>query len=99
MFYDIYDFKWIILATIMISDDARDIVGSRMILNLNEPCKYEDTSWIKPVKYIGVWWEMIAGGKPWANMVRDALDEYNATHDDVLRHDDGDAKGQPVVIP
>jgi hypothetical protein len=35
----------------------------------------------------------------WANMVRDALDEYNATHDDVLRHDDGDAKGQPVVIP
>ena len=35
----------------------------------------------------------------WANMVRDALDKYNATHDDVLRHDDGDAKGQPVVIP
>ena len=34
--------------------------------NLNEPCKYDDTSWIKPVKYVGVWWEMIAGGKPWA---------------------------------
>ena len=37
-----------------------------MILNLNEPCKIEDTSWIKPVKYMGVWWEMIAGGKPWS---------------------------------
>lgn len=52
--------------TVMVSDDARDILASNLILNLNEPCKYEDTSWIKPVKYIGVWWEMIAGGKPWA---------------------------------
>lgn len=52
--------------TVMVSDDARKILASNLILNLNEPCKYEDTSWIKPVKYIGVWWEMIAGGKPWA---------------------------------
>ena len=52
--------------TVMVSDDARNILASKLILNLNEPCKYTDTSWIKPVKYIGVWWEMIAGGKPWA---------------------------------
>ena len=52
--------------TVMVSDDARKILASNLILNLNEPCKYEDTSWIKPVKYIGVWWEMIAVGKPWA---------------------------------
>lgn len=52
--------------TVMVSDDARDILASNLILNLNDPCKYEDTSWIKPVKYVGVWWEMIAGGKPWS---------------------------------
>ena len=52
--------------TVMVSDDARDILASKLILNLNEPCKLEDTSWIKPVKYIGVWWEMIAGNRPWA---------------------------------
>lgn len=52
--------------TVMVSDDAREILASNLILNLNEPCKYKDTSWIKPVKYIGVWWEMIAGGKPWS---------------------------------
>lgn len=52
--------------TIIVSDDARDILASRMILNLNEPCKIEDTSWIKPVKYIGVWWEMITGKSSWA---------------------------------
>lgn len=52
--------------TVMVSDDARNILASNLILNLNDPCKYEDTSWIKPVKYIGVWWEMIAGGKPWS---------------------------------
>jgi alpha-glucosidase len=52
--------------TVMVSDDAREILASNLILNLNDPCKYADTSWIKPVKYIGVWWEMIAGGKPWA---------------------------------
>jgi len=52
--------------TIIASADARDILASRMILNLNEPCKIEDTSWIKPVKYIGVWWEMITGKSSWA---------------------------------
>ncbi len=53
--------------TIVVSDDARNILASKMILNLNEPCNFEDTSWIKPVKYIGVWWEyFIGGGSTWA---------------------------------
>ncbi len=52
--------------TIIVSDDARDILASRLTLNLNEPCKYADTSWIKPVKYIGVWWDMITGRGSWA---------------------------------
>ena len=51
--------------TIMISDDARDIVGSKMILNLNEPCKIDDTSYIKPMKYVGIWWEMHVGKSTW----------------------------------
>ena len=52
--------------TVMVVDDARKVLASRLILNLNEPCKYTDTSWIKPVKYVGVWWEMIGGGKAWS---------------------------------
>ncbi len=53
--------------TIVVSDDARNILASKMILNLNEPCNFEDTSWIKPVKYIGVWWEYFTGGgSTWA---------------------------------
>ena len=52
--------------TVMVSDDCRDILSSKLILNLNDPCAYEDTSWIKPVKYVGVWWEMITGGGNWA---------------------------------
>ena len=52
--------------TVMVSDDARDILASKLILNLNEPCKLEDTSWIKPVKYVGVWWEMITGKSAWS---------------------------------
>jgi Glycoside hydrolase 97. len=51
--------------TIMVSDDARDIVSSKMILNLNEPSKIDDTSWIKPMKYVGVWWEMHVGISTW----------------------------------
>lgn len=51
--------------TIMVSDDARDIVSSKMILNLNEPSKIEDTSWIKPMKYVGIWWEMHVGKSTW----------------------------------
>ena len=52
--------------TIMVSDDARKILASRLILNLNEPCAIADTSWIKPVKYVGVWWEMITGKSSWS---------------------------------
>lgn len=52
--------------TVIVSDDARDILTSKLTLNLNEPCAYEDVSWIKPVKYVGVWWEMIAGKSTWA---------------------------------
>ena len=52
--------------TVMVSDDARNILASHLILNLNEPCKIEDTSWIKPVKYMGVWWEMITGKGSWS---------------------------------
>ena len=51
--------------TVMVTDDARKTLASRLILNLNEPCKLEDTSWIKPVKYIGVWWDMITGAGSW----------------------------------
>ncbi len=52
--------------TVMVSDDARDMLASNLILNLNEPCAYDDTSWIKPVKYVGVWWEMIGHGNEWS---------------------------------
>lgn len=52
--------------TVIVSDDAREILASRMTLNLNEPCAYDDVSWIKPVKYVGVWWEMITGKSSWA---------------------------------
>ncbi|GEM54563.1 alpha-glucosidase [Flavobacterium branchiophilum] len=52
--------------TIMVSNDARQILASKMTLNLNEPCKIEDTSWIKPIKYAGVWWEMITGKSTWS---------------------------------
>jgi hypothetical protein len=52
--------------TIIVSDDAREILSSKMTLNLNDPCKIEDTSWIKPVKYVGVWWEMITGKSSWS---------------------------------
>lgn len=52
--------------TVMVSDNACDILASNLILNLNEPCAYDDTSWIRPVKYIGVWWEMISSAKQWS---------------------------------
>ena len=51
--------------TVMVSDDARDMLSSNLILNLNEPCKLDDTSWIHPTKYCGVWWEMIVGRSSW----------------------------------
>lgn len=53
--------------TLIVSDDARDVLASQLILNLNEPCAIEDTSWIKPMKFMGVWWEMFTGNeKTWA---------------------------------
>jgi len=52
--------------TVIVSDDARDMLSSNLILNLNEPCKIKDTSWIHPTKYCGVWWEMIVGRKSWS---------------------------------
>lgn len=52
--------------TVIVSDDARDMLSSNLILNLNDPCVLEDTSWIKPVKYMGVWWEMINGMSQWS---------------------------------
>ena len=51
--------------TIIVSNDAREILASKMTLNLNDSCKIEDTSWIKPIKYVGVWWEMITGKSTW----------------------------------
>ena len=54
--------------TVMVSDDARDIVSSKMILNLNEPSQIDDTSWIKPMKYVGIWWEMHVGKSTWDYM-------------------------------
>lgn len=51
--------------TILVSDDARNMLSSHLILNLNEPCKIKDTSWIHPTKYVGVWWEMIVGKNSW----------------------------------
>jgi len=52
--------------TIIVSDRAGDIIESKLVLNLNEPTKYADTSWIKPIKYVGVWWEMITGKSTWS---------------------------------
>lgn len=52
--------------TIIVSDDAREILASKMTYNLNDPSKIDETSWIKPVKYIGVWWEMITGKSSWS---------------------------------
>lgn len=68
--------------TVVVSDDARNILASKLILNLNEPCRYADTSWIKPMKYIGVWWEMFIGtGKDWAyssyNRAKPGVTDYS----------------------
>ena len=52
--------------TMIVTDDARRVLASNLILNLNDPCKYTDTSWIRPIKYVGVWWEMISGKGDWA---------------------------------
>ena len=52
--------------TVLVSDDARDMLSKKLTLNLNEPCKIEDTSWIHPTKYCGVWWSMIVGKQSWS---------------------------------
>ncbi len=70
--------------TVIVSDDARDILASRITLNLNEPCAYEDVSWITPVKYVGVWWDMITGKGSWAytndlNSVKLGVTDYTKT--------------------
>jgi len=52
--------------TIIVGDEAADILRSNMTLNLNEPCEFEHTDWIQPVKYIGIWWEMITGKSTWS---------------------------------
>ncbi|MBP8622616.1 glycoside hydrolase family 97 protein [Bacteroides sp.] len=92
--------------TVMVSDDARDILSSKLTLNLNDPCAYEDVSWIKPVKYIGVWWEMITGKSSWAYTddvpsVKLGVTDYTktkpngkhgATNENVKRHIDFAAK-------
>ncbi len=92
--------------TIEVSDDARRILASKLTLNLNEPCKLEDTSWIHPVKYMGVWWEMITGKSSWSytnelpSVKLDSIDyakmKPNGTHgannDNVKRYIDFAAK-------
>ena len=69
--------------TVMVSDDARDMLSSNLILNLNEPCKIEDTSWIHPTKYVGVWWELIVGRGSWSYTddlpsIHLGVDDYSA---------------------
>ncbi|MCC3156507.1 glycoside hydrolase family 97 protein [Hymenobacter sp. 15J16-1T3B] len=75
--------------TVIVSDKAGDILLSKLVLNLNEPTKFTDVSWIKPVKYVGVWWEMITGKSTWSytnldNIKLDSVDyrkvKPNGTH-------------------
>lgn len=87
--------------TAVITDDARELLASRLTLNLNEPCALEDTSWIKPVKYMGVWWELITNKNTWAyanegNVKLDLVDfaalkpngTHGATNENVKRYID-----------
>ncbi|MCR5151804.1 MAG: glycoside hydrolase family 97 protein [Prevotella sp.] len=72
--------------TVMVSDDARDMLSSNLILNLNEPCALDDVSWIHPTKYCGVWWEMIVGRNSW-----NYTDEYPSVQLDKIDY----AKSKP----
>lgn len=67
--------------TVIVADDARGILASRLTLNLNDPCKIEDTSWIKPCKYMGVWWEMITAKSSWS--YTDELPSVHLATDDL----------------
>ncbi len=92
--------------TVLVSDDARDMLSCKLTLNLNEPCKIEDTSWIHPTKYCGVWWNMIVGTKQWSYTndlpsVRLGVTDYSkckphgqhgATNEEVKRYIDFAAK-------
>ena len=92
--------------TVLVSDDARDMLSCKLTLNLNEPCKIEDTSWIHPTKYCGVWWNMIVGTKTWSYTndlpsVRLGVTDYSkckpngthgATNEEVKRYIDFAAK-------
>lgn len=89
--------------TVMVSDDARTMLASKMILNLNEPSKIEDTSWIKPMKYVGIWWEMHVGISTWdyagsqnAQMAQDAelkpTGKHGATTENTKKYIDFAAK-------
>jgi len=69
--------------TVIVSDNACDILASRITLNLNEPCKIEDTSWIHPCKYVGVWWEMITNKSSWS--YTDELKSVHIDSDDLSR--------------
>lgn len=75
--------------TIIASKDARDILASKMTYNLNEPSKIRDTSWIKPVKYVGVWWEMITGKSSWAY-----TDDYPSVQLDVTDYSKAKPNGK-----
>lgn len=75
--------------TIIVSDDATDILSSKITLNLNEPSKIEDTSWIKPMKYIGVWWEMITGMSSWAY-----TDDFSAVKLGVTDYSEAEPNGR-----
>ncbi|MDN3670661.1 glycoside hydrolase family 97 protein [Echinicola jeungdonensis] len=75
--------------TVMVSDDAREILASKITLNLNEPNKIEDTSWIKPMKYVGVWWEMITGKSSWAY-----TDDYSAVKLGVTDYEEAEPNGK-----
>ncbi|WP_337782784.1 glycoside hydrolase family 97 N-terminal domain-containing protein, partial [Segatella sp.] len=100
--------------TVLVSDDARDMLSCKLTLNLNEPCKIKDTSWIHPTKYCGVWWNMIVGTKTWSYTndlpsVRLGVTDYSkckpngthgATNEEVKRYIDFAAKNglQEVLV-
>lgn len=98
-----FDTPW---RTVLVSDDARDMLACKLTLNLNEPCKIKDTSWIHPTKYCGVWWNMIVGTKTWSYTneypsVRLGVTDYKkckpngthgATNEEVRRYIDFAAK-------
>jgi len=71
---------------VMVGDKATDILATNIVYNLNEPCKIEDTSWITPVKYMGVWWEMITGKSAWSYCDLDSVDLNTIDYNKVKAH-------------